>query len=223
MAEEMSEVMTEGSSGVCTIGQERRVIGQPLTQEQKTMAADPTEMSNGLYMTVEQYLALDDATDGKYEFLDGYAYMLRPPSSMYDKRATNMAGGSVNHAAICARITTILGQALRDSSCTVYTSDARMKLAEDQYLYPDLVVACGEQSGTMLVNPTVVIEVISSNSEKRDRGEKLKTYKSLPFVQEYVLKGRHRKAWINLFSGELFIHPILTFRHMGVYGCMHNQ
>ena len=158
------------------------------------MAADPTEVSNGLYMTVEQYLALDEATDGKYEFLDGYVYMLRPPSSMYDKRATNMAGGSVNHAAICARITTILGQALRDSSCTVYTSDARMKLAEDQYLYPDLVVACGEQSGTMLVNPTVVIEVISPNSEKRDRGEKLKTYKSLPSVQEYVLIGSEYQA-----------------------------
>jgi Uma2 family endonuclease len=144
-------------------------------------------------MTVEQYLALDEATDGKYEFLDGYVYMLRPPSSMYDKRATNMAGGRVNHAAICARITTILGQALRESSCTVYTSDARM-LAEDQYLYPDLVVACGEQSGTMLVNPTVVIEVISPNSEKRDRGEKLKTYKSLPTVQEYVLIGSEYQA-----------------------------
>lgn len=158
------------------------------------MTADPTEMSNGLYMTVEQYLALDEATDGKYEFLDGYAYMLRPPSSFYDEQAVDMAGGSVNHAAICAAMTGILYQALSDSPCMVYSSDARMQLAERQYLYPDLVVACGEQSGTMLVNPTVVIEVISPTSEKRDRGEKLKTYKSLPTVQEYVLIGSEYQA-----------------------------
>lgn len=160
------------------------------------MAADPSEVSKGLYMTVEQYLVLDEATDGKYEFLDGYAYMLRPPSSLYDDlhRTVDMAGSSVNHAAICAAMTGILYQALSGSSCMVYTCDARMQLAERQHLYPDLVVACGEQSGTMLVNPTVVIEVISPNSEKRDRGEKLKTYKSLPTVQEYVLIGSEYQA-----------------------------
>ena len=128
------------------------------------MVADRSDMHDGLYMTVEQYLALDEATDAKYEFLDGYVFMLRPPSSDYDDQAVDMAGGSVNHAAICACMTSILYQGLRDSSCMVYTSDARMKLAERQYLYPDLVVACGEQSGAMLVNPKVVIEVISPNS-----------------------------------------------------------
>ena len=90
------------------------------------MAADPSEMSNGLYVTVEQYLALDEATDGKYEFLDGYVFMLRPPSSKYDDQVVDMAGGSVNHAAICAVMTGILYQALSGSPCMVYTSDARM-------------------------------------------------------------------------------------------------
>ena len=96
------------------------------------MAADPTEMSNGLYMTVEQYLALDEATDGKYEFLDGYVFMLRPPSSEYDERAVDMAGGSIAHAAICARMALLLGNALASSPCMVYTSDARLRLAERQ-------------------------------------------------------------------------------------------
>src|SRR6266852_6755131 len=120
------------------------------------MVADRTEVSEGLYMTVEQYLALDESSDAKYEFLDGYVFMLRPPSSDYDDQAVDMAGGSITHAAICACMACLLYQALANSSCMVYTSDARMKLAERQYLYPDLVVACGEQSGTMLVNPTVV-------------------------------------------------------------------
>ena len=48
------------------------------------MVTDQSPESDGLYMTVEQYLALDEATDGKYEYLDGYAFMLRPPSSAYD-------------------------------------------------------------------------------------------------------------------------------------------
>ena len=70
----------------------------------------------------------------------------------------------------------LLGNALASSPCMVYTSDARLQLAERQYLYPDLVVACGEQSGTMLINPTVVIEVLSPTTEKRDRGAKFNDY-----------------------------------------------
>lgn len=150
-------------------------------------------MNDGLYMTVEQYLALDEATDAKYEFLDGYVFMLRPPSSDYDDQAVDMAGGSIAHAAICACMASILYQALADSSCMVYTSDARMQLAERQYLYPDITVACGEQAGTMLNNPIVVIEVLSPTTEKRDRGAKLRTYKSLPSVHEYVLIGSEYK------------------------------
>src|SRR5579863_7561709 len=158
------------------------------------MAADRSQMSD-IYMTVEQYLALDEATDGKYEYDNGYIFMIRPPSSAYDDHPIiDMAGGSIAHAAICVRLAQALGNALVNSSCTVYTSDARMQVAERQYLYPDLVVACGEQSGTMLVDPTVVFEVLSPSTEKRDRSAKFKTYKALSSVQEYVLIGSEYKA-----------------------------
>jgi Uma2 family endonuclease len=153
------------------------------------MVADRTHVNDGLYMTVEQYLALDESSDAKYEYLDGYVFMLRPPSSAYDAQAADMAGGSIAHAALCARMASLLDQALTDGSCMVYTSDARMRLAERQYLYPDLSVACGEQAGTMLNNPVVVIEVLSPTTEKRDRGAKFKAYKTLPSVQEYMLIG----------------------------------
>src|SRR5712692_528068 len=158
------------------------------------MVADRSQVNDGLYMTVEQYLALDESSDAKYEYLDGYVFMLRPPSSDYDDQAVDMAGGSIAHAAICARMALVLGNALADSPCTVYTSDARMQLAERQYLYPDLVVACGEQSGTMLVNPSIVIEVLSPTTERRDRGAKFKTYKTLASVQEYILIGSEYKG-----------------------------
>ena len=67
------------------------------------------ESNEGLYMTVEQYLTLDESSDAKYEYIDGYAYMLRPPSSMYDDRAIlDMAGGSPAQAALCAQMIVLL-------------------------------------------------------------------------------------------------------------------
>src|SRR5260370_35176318 len=107
------------------------------------MAADRSEVSNGLYMTVEQYLALDEATDAKYEYLDGYAYLLRPPSSAYDSRILDLVGGSTVHAALSARIAAVLDDALAadDDGCMVFTSDAKVKLAEGHYFYPDATVA----------------------------------------------------------------------------------
>ena len=65
------------------------------------MVADRFHMSEGLYMTEEQYLALDEATDGNYEFYDGYVIMLRPPSSAYDEHPIiDMSGGRIAHSAL---------------------------------------------------------------------------------------------------------------------------
>ena len=160
------------------------------------MATDRAEVADGpVYMPVEQYLALDESTDGKYEYLDGFVFMLRPPSSAYaENDLVDMAGGSVAHAALCARIATLVNVALGDSPCMAYTSDARVKLAEKRYLYPDVTVSCGQEAGSMLANPTVVIEVLSPTTEKRDRGAKFNAYKALPSVYEYMLIGSEYKT-----------------------------
>src|SRR5215469_10058195 len=75
------------------------------------MVADRSHLSDGLYMTEDQYLALDDATDGKYERLNGMVTMLRPPSSLEgaDESILDMAGGSDAHAALCSRLTLLIG------------------------------------------------------------------------------------------------------------------
>jgi Putative restriction endonuclease len=99
-------------------------------------------MSNGIYMTVEQYLALDEATDAKYEYDNGYVIMLRPPSAAYDEYSVHdMAGGSIGHSALCLRMGSLLDQALTDGPCMTFTSDARVQLTERQYYYPDVTVA----------------------------------------------------------------------------------
>ena len=162
------------------------------------MEAERSQVGDGLYMTVEQYLALDEATDGKYEYLDGYAFMLRPPSSAYDDQAKqavlDMAGESVAHAALGARMAWVVGNALADSSSYTVYSDARVRLAERQYIFADLAVCCGKQAGAMLTNPVVVIEVLSPMTEQRDRGTKLEGYTALSSVQEYVLIGSEYQA-----------------------------
>jgi Uma2 family endonuclease len=86
-----------------------------------------------------------------------------------------------------------------------YTSDARMKLAERQYLYPDVTVSCDEEAGSMLANPTVIIEVLSPTTEKRDRGAKFKSYKALSSLQEYVLIGsEYRTIEVHRREGDLW-------------------
>jgi Uma2 family endonuclease len=155
------------------------------------MVANRSQVSDGLFMTEDQYLALDEATDGKYERLNGMVTMLRPPSSLYgaDEAILDMAGGSDAHAALCIRLGVLLSNQLEDAPCLVYSSDRRLKLPQGNHLFPDLTVACGEETGSLATDPTVIIEVLSPATEKRDRGAKLAVYKTLASVQEYLLIG----------------------------------
>lgn len=143
----------------------------------------------GRFMSVEEYLELDAGSDIRYEYLDGYAYPLT-------NDPTNLAGGSPAHARVAANLIAILENALADanSNCYVYTSDARVQLTEDQYLYPDVSVACGEEETSSIQNPILIIEVLSPSTELRDRGSKLKSYRTCSSVEEYMLVGSQYKS-----------------------------
>src|SRR5437763_897338 len=156
------------------------------------MVADRSQVSEGLYMTKEQYFALDEATDGQYEFYNGYVIMLTPPSSAYDDGVfVDMSGGSIAHSAICARLAFLIESGLPDDGpCLVHSSDVKVEAANQRYyLHPDVSVACDQETGQLLTNPVAVIEVLSPATEERDRTWKLDSYKGLPSVEEYVLVG----------------------------------
>jgi len=90
------------------------------------MAAERAAITGGpVYMPVEQYLMLDDTTDGLYEYWHGLVIMLRPPSWAYkDNAIIDMAGGSPAHAPLSARLASLLDQGLpQDGPCVVYSSD----------------------------------------------------------------------------------------------------
>lgn len=164
------------------------------------MVANRSQRYEGIFMTEEQYLALDDASDGKYERLNGMVTMLRPPSNIegVDASILDMAGGSDAHAALSTRLSMLIGMQLEDAPCLVYSSDRRLKLPRGNHLFPDVTVACGEDTNTLPTNPIVIIEVLSPTTEKRDRQAKLMAYKMLTTVQEYLLVGSE--------SQEIIIH-----------------
>jgi Uma2 family endonuclease len=109
-----------------------------------------------------------------------------------------MSGASRRHNLISLNIGAELRAQLRDRPCEVYTSDMRVKVSPTGlYTYPDVVVVCEEPvfedtMGDTLLNPTVLVEVLSQSTEDYDRGRKLEHYRSLPSLQEYLLVSQER-------------------------------
>ena len=135
-------------------------------------------------MSVQEYLELDrNSLNARYEFIDGHVYML--------------AGGTANHSRISANMIRELGTALRNSSCSVYTSDMRVRLSQKRYVYPDVSVSCDPRDGgtvDILRYPCLIVEVLSPSTETYDRGKKFGLYRLCPTVQEYVLVDTQRQA-----------------------------
>ena len=104
-----------------------------------------------------------------------------------------MAGASRNHNEIVANITTSLRVQVRDRPCSNYSSDMRVSVrGGEPYVYPDIVVTCGPQvfeddTRDTLVNPLLIVEVLSPSTEAYDRGDKFLLYQAIPSLNEYVL------------------------------------
>jgi Uma2 family endonuclease len=137
--------------------------------------------------TYADYLELEEASPVKHEFLDGHVWA--------------MAGGTPEHGGIAANLIALMGGQLRARPCRVFTSDVRIRVrATGLATYPDVSVVGGRQEtdpddpkANTLVNPQVVVEVLSPSTEDYDRGEKLAHYKQIPSVQEIVLVAQEER------------------------------
>lgn len=110
-----------------------------------------------------------------------------------------MAGGSMRHNALCARIIETLGTQLR-GRCIVLTSDQRVVSAHrERYVYPDVSVVWGPVvaepgTGDVLANPMILVEVLSESTEQYDRGLKWEGYQRIESLTDYVLVSQsHRR------------------------------
>lgn len=135
------------------------------------------------HYTLDDYLALERATHEKREFFRGEVFA--------------MGGASEPHNLIVGNVLATLHERLRGKPCRVYPSDLRVKIpSTGLYTYPDVVVVCGEtqleQPGDTLLNPTLLVEVLSDSSEAYDRGKKSEHYRALPSLTDYLLVAQDR-------------------------------
>lgn len=129
--------------------------------------------------TPEEYLALERNAEFRSEYLDG--------------RIVAMTGATAAHNRITGDVYTQLRTRLRGKPCDTFFSDIRVQIgAGRRYTYPDVVAVCGEpqfMDGTLdtLMNPALIVEVLSPSTEAYDRGEKFLHYRTIESLEEYVL------------------------------------
>lgn len=137
------------------------------------------------FYTLEDYLALERTSDTRYEFHNGAVFA--------------MSGGTLQHDIITGNAYNALRAALSGTGCRVFTGNMQIKVpAAPPYRYPDLSVVCGPvhterfNGNDLLLNPTLLVEVLSTTTEAYDRGDKFTFYKSIPSFCEYLLIAQHR-------------------------------
>lgn len=131
----------------------------------------------------EAYLALERESEIRNEYFDGEIFA--------------MSGASREHNQISANIVRVLGNQLLEKPCSVFSSDMKVKMREvGKYTYPDIVVVCEEEefedeNNDVLLNPLVIIEILSDATEAYDRGDKFAHYQLLKSFTEYILVSQY--------------------------------
>lgn len=135
--------------------------------------------------SLEDYFELEKSTNEKFEF--------------WDRNVWSMSGASFAHNQIVMNLSLEVGSKAREKGCYAFPSDLRIKVpAYPPYRYPDLTALCGkaeiEKIGgiDVLVNPQLIVEVLSDSTEAFDRGDKFSYYKSIESFSEYLLIAQHR-------------------------------
>ena len=143
------------------------------------------------FITPEEYLSREKDAEFRSEYFRGEMFA--------------MAGASANHNLIVGNCVQTLGQQLKKKPCRVYPSDLKLRIeTTGLYTYPDLSVVCGEpqlesDGGDVLLNPIVLVEVLSDSTEGYDRGKKFEHYRTIPTLKHFVLIAQDRHS-IDCFS-----------------------
>ncbi len=144
------------------------------------------------FLTPEQYLEIERKAEYKSEYFQGEMFA--------------MAGASEEHVVATANVVTILNTQFRGRGCRVYTSDMRVYIpASGSYTYPDVTAVCGERkfqdarTPDVLLNPVLIVEVLSPSTEAYDRGRKFEQYQSIGSLRQYVLIASDR-VHIDLYT-----------------------
>ncbi|RZL47175.1 MAG: Uma2 family endonuclease [Pedobacter sp.] len=142
------------------------------------------------HFTVTEYLEMEKASQEKHEYFQGEIFPLHRDQSDGVK---SMSGASFNHNLIFSSLFGFLSTKLAGSKCIPFGSDMRMNIPENTlFTYPDISVYCNgikhstDDKDTVL-EPTVIIEILSPSTKDYDRGNKFRLYRDIPTLKEYIL------------------------------------
>lgn len=134
-------------------------------------------------MTVEEYLALEETSQVKHEYVHGYVYA--------------MAGGTLDHDSIANNVRAVIHNHIGDGPCALRGPDVRLRVWESVYYYPDAMVTCDDTlsgSAVEVTAPRLIVEVLSDSTEAADRGHKFTDYQTLLTMEEYLLVDSRRRS-----------------------------
>lgn len=135
--------------------------------------------------TYAEYLEIANDNPIKHEYVAG--------------EIVAMSGGTIVHGRLIGQATQVLNQALTNQPCIVLPSEMRVRIrAADRSTYPDLYVVCGEpeldpDDDHAVVNPTLIVEVLSDSSQDSDRTDKFAAYRRITTLREYVLVSQRER------------------------------
>jgi Uma2 family endonuclease len=127
------------------------------------------------FISIADYLQDELSRATKHEYLEGQIYA--------------MAGASKNHQRIISNMVRAFGQHLRHTPCDTFASDIKVRVGDLAFFYPDVIVACQDdtEDSYYTEKPVIIVEVLSKSTRRKDETTKRRLYQTLPSLQEYVL------------------------------------
>lgn len=138
-------------------------------------------------LTIEEYLEFENASTEKHEYYQGEVF------TMWGGEILAMSGPKIPHNIIAVNILSGLKQMLKGKPCRPFNSDQRIYIpANTLFTYPDISVVCGDietkdDDEWNILNPAVIIEVLSTSTKSYDRGDKFKLHRDIASLKEYIL------------------------------------
>jgi Uma2 family endonuclease len=135
------------------------------------MSANPQD-----YHTPQEYFEREKTSNIRHEYING--------------EIVAMAGGTKNHDRICGNVFASFHQQTRRKTCETFTGNIAVRVNASNFFYPDVSMACGESlfdKNNLLLNPILIIEVLSPSTEKFDRGAKFDGYRGMSSLNDYLI------------------------------------
>ena len=176
------------------------------------------------YITPDEYLEMEEKSEIKHEYIDGYVYA--------------MAGANDPHVTIALNMAFVIRNHLRGSNCRVYMSDMKARIDSlNRFYYPDVMVTCDPrdtQSQNQKRYPKLIIEVLSKSTEGFDRGDKFADYQQIETLEEYVLVNTKRQRldcfrkeggrwFLETYSGEMADFQLSSINFKGEFTALYED